>query len=30
MNKKYKGDEGVYNSSDECFVASKIFEERGV
>lgn len=30
MNKKYKGDVGVYNSTDECYVASKIFEELGV
>lgn len=27
MNKKYKGKEGVYNSTDECYVASQIFEE---
>ena len=27
MNIKYKGDQGVYNSSDECYVASKIFED---
>lgn len=27
MNIKYKGDIGVYNSTDECFVAGKIFEE---
>jgi hypothetical protein len=25
MNKKYKGDDGVYNSADECFVATRIF-----
>lgn len=25
MNIKYKGDKGVYNSTDECFVASNIF-----
>jgi len=25
MNKKYKEEDGVYNSSDECYVASKIF-----
>lgn len=25
MNQKYKGDDGVYNSADECYVASKIF-----
>ena len=24
-NHKYKGDDGVYNSADECFVSSKIF-----
>ena len=29
MNKKYKGEKGVYNSSDECYVASRIFEELG-
>lgn len=29
MNQKFKGDAGVYNSSDECFVASKIFESEG-
>lgn len=27
MNNKYKGDNGVYNSADECYVASKIFLE---
>lgn len=27
MNSKYKGNLGVYNSSDECYVASKIFED---
>lgn len=27
MNNKYKGEAGVYNSTDECYVASKIFEE---
>ena len=26
-NKKYKGEKGVYNSGDECFVASKLFED---
>ena len=25
--KKYKGDKGVYNSADECFVASEIFKD---
>lgn len=25
MNRKYKGEDGVYNSADECFTASKIF-----
>lgn len=25
-NEKYKGDQGVYNSADECFVASEIFK----
>lgn len=25
QNRKYKGEDGVYNSADECFVASKIF-----
>lgn len=25
LNKKYKGDDGVYNSADECYVASKYF-----
>lgn len=25
MNEKYKGEDGVYNSADECYVASKIF-----
>lgn len=25
MNRKYKGDEGVYNSADECYVASRVF-----
>ena len=28
MNIQYKGDQGVYNSSDECYVASKIFESK--
>lgn len=27
MNNKYKGEVGVYNSTDECYVASKIFED---
>lgn len=27
MNFKYKGEDGVYNSADECFVAGKIFED---
>ena len=27
MNTKYKGTEGVYNSTDECYVASKVFEQ---
>lgn len=27
MNVKYKGDQGVYNSTDECYVATQIFEE---
>lgn len=26
-NQKYQGDRGVYNSGDECFVASKIYED---
>jgi len=26
MNKKFKGEKGVYNSTDECYVSSKIFE----
>lgn len=26
MNEKYKGDLGVYNSADECFVASEIYK----
>ncbi|HAE52951.1 MAG TPA: hypothetical protein DCG30_06835 [Ruminococcus sp.] len=25
MNRKYKGEDGVYNSADECFTASQIF-----
>ena len=29
MNQKYKGERGVYNSSDECYVASRIFEDMG-
>lgn len=28
MNTKYKATDGVYNSSDECYVASRIFEEQ--
>lgn len=28
MNHKYKGEIGVYNSTDECYVASKIFEDK--
>lgn len=27
MNEKYKGEDGVYNSTDECSVACRIFEE---
>lgn len=27
MNIKYKGDAGVYNSSDECYVATRIFND---
>lgn len=27
MNIKYKGEDGVYNSSDECFVATQIFND---
>ena len=27
MNEKYKGESGVYNSTDECYVAGCIFEE---
>lgn len=27
MNNKYKGEAGVYNSTDECYVASKIFKD---
>lgn len=27
MNDKYKGEAGVYNSTDECYVACKIFED---
>lgn len=27
MNLKYKGEKGVYNSTDECYVTSKIFED---
>lgn len=29
MNTRYKGEKGVYNSTDECFVASRIFEDLG-
>lgn len=29
MNEKYKGSAGVYNSSDECYVSSKIFSDCG-
>ena len=25
MNRRYKGEQGVYNTADECFVASRIF-----
>lgn len=28
-NREYKGSAGVYNSSDECYVASRIFEDEG-
>jgi hypothetical protein len=28
-NEEFKGDAGVYNSSDECFVACKLFEKLG-
>lgn len=27
MNRKYKGEDGVYNSADECYVASRIFTD---
>lgn len=27
-NRRYKGDDGVYNSADECFVASGLYNER--
>lgn len=27
MNVKYKGEDGVYNSTDECYVASRIFDD---
>lgn len=30
MNQKYKGNDGVYNSTDECYVASKIFDSLSV
>ena len=29
MNQKFKGAAGVYNSSDECYVSSQIFESEG-
>lgn len=29
MNRKYKGEEGVYNSADECFVGAQIFRSEG-
>lgn len=29
MNLRYKGADGVYNSADECFVASEIFKKEG-
>jgi len=29
MNNKYKGEAGVYNSADECYVACKIFSDCG-
>lgn len=29
MNGKYKGEEGVYNSADECFVGAQIFKNEG-
>lgn len=29
MNQKFKGTAGVYNSSDECYVSSQIFESEG-
>jgi hypothetical protein len=29
LNFKYKGDKGVYNSADECFVASSYFKDGG-
>lgn len=28
-NRRYKGDSGIYNSSDECYVASRIFKDYG-
>ena len=28
-NSKYKGDDGVYNSSDECYVAASLFRDLG-
>lgn len=28
-NSKYKGDDGVYNSSDECYVATRLFRDLG-
>ena len=27
MNRKYKGEDGVYNSADECYVSSRIFTD---
>lgn len=27
MNEKYKGEKGVYNTADECYVASRIFQD---
>lgn len=29
-NEQYKGEAGVYNSSDECYVASRLFQERSL
>lgn len=28
-NREYKGSAGVYSSSDECYVASRVFEDEG-